>query len=125
LQNKLVCRECLGAGRAAPQSQSARDPNTAFIIELVGGFFGLLGLGYFYIGQTSDGIIRLVAWIIYNVVAYIIITLLISVIIGIACCPFQLIIQIAVPLWSATTLKNQLLGGPSMSNLPPNPPPVG
>ena len=37
--------------------------------------------------------------------------LLISVVVGIVCIPFQLAIQIAVPLWSASTLKKQLLEG--------------
>jgi hypothetical protein len=32
------------------------------LIELVGGIFGLLGLGYLYAGRTNDGLIRLVAW---------------------------------------------------------------
>jgi len=113
MQGKLVCRECLGSGRVAPQaqSQSVRDPNTAYLIELVGGFFGLLGLGYLYVGRTNDGILRLIIWFIYNVIAYIAISLLITILIGIACCPFQLVIQIGVPIWSATTLKNQLTGG--------------
>ena len=119
LQNKLVCRECLSAGRATPQSASGRDANTVFLIELVGGFFGLLGLGYFYVGRTNDGIIRLIIWILYNVGAYFVIALLLSVFVGIACCPFQLAIQIGVPLWSATTLKKELMGSSTTAVSPP------
>lgn len=48
---------------------SPKDPNTAFLIEFVGGFFGLLGLGYFYAGRTNDGVIRLIAWLVYTVIA--------------------------------------------------------
>jgi TM2 domain-containing membrane protein YozV len=113
LQGKMICRECLQTGKVAPQGQSKYDPNTAFLIELVGGFFGLLGLGHLYVGNTQDGIIRLIGWFIYNIAAYVVITLLLSIFIGLFCCPVQLVIQIGVPIWSATTLKNQLTGGTS------------
>lgn len=119
LQNRLVCRECLSKGKVIAQSQNKHDPNTVFLIELVGGFFGLLGLGYLYVGRTNDGLVRLIIWLLYNVCAYIAITILISVFIGIACCPFQLAIQIIVPIWSATTLKNQLMNDPNALVSPP------
>ena len=104
-EGKLVCRDCRSAGKGVSRKQ---DPNTAFIIELVGGFFGLLGIGYMYAGKTQDGVLRLVIWLIYNVIAYIAIVLLSSIIIGLVCIPFQLAIQVGVPLWSANTLKKQL-----------------
>jgi TM2 domain-containing membrane protein YozV len=88
-----------------------RDPNTVFLIELVGGLFGFLGLGYIYVGQTNDGILRLIVWFIYNIIAYIAITLLISIFIGLVCCPVQLIIQFAIPIWSASTLKDKVVRG--------------
>jgi len=47
-----------------------KDPNIAMIIEIVGGYLGLLGLGYIYAGFTIEGIIRLVAWPIVLVVTY-------------------------------------------------------
>lgn len=109
MQGKLVCRDCLSTGKATTKSQSTLDPNTAFIIELVGGFFGLLGLGYFYAGRTNDGLMRLIGWIIYSIIAWIVISLLLAVIIGIVCIPIQLVIQIGVPLWSANELKKQLI----------------
>jgi TM2 domain-containing membrane protein YozV len=86
-----------------------KDPNTAFLIEMVGGFFGLLGLGYIYVGRTEEGIIRLIAWLVYNIVAYVVIVLLSTVIIGCFCIPVQLVIQIGVPLWSANELKKKML----------------
>lgn len=86
-----------------------KDPDTAFLLELVGTFFGLLGLGYIYVGRTEEGILRLVGWIIYNFIAWIIIIILISFVIGCVCIPFQLGIQIGVALWSATTLKKSML----------------
>lgn len=108
VQGKLVCRECLAAGKATTRKY---DPNTAFLIELIGGLFGLLGIGYIYVGRTNDGILRLVLWILYDIIAFVIISLLLAVIVGIMCIPIQLVIQIGVPLWSATTLKNELLAG--------------
>lgn len=106
---RLVCRNCLATGKAV--APASKDINTAFLIELVGGFFGLLGLGYLYTGRTNDGILRLIAWIIYSITAYIIITLLLAVFIGLLCIPVQLVIQIGVPLWSATALKNSMNAG--------------
>lgn len=109
LQDKLVCRECLNSRGAVPQIQD-KDPNTAFLIELVGGiFFGLLGLGHIYVGRTNDGILRLIIWLLYEIMAVIIISLLLAVVIGIICIPIQLVIQIGIPVWSAITLKNTLL----------------
>lgn len=106
MQDKLVCRECLAGGKAATRKY---EPNTAFLVELVGGFFGLLGIGYIYVGRTNDGILRLVLWILYDMMAVVVISLLVALIVGIVCIPFQLAIQIGVPLWSATTLKNELM----------------
>jgi len=110
-QGKLVCRPCLASGKVSTTSQTNKDPNTAFLIELVGGFFGLLGIGYLYVGRTNDGILRLILWIIYDVIAGITITLLISVFVGFLCIPIQLAIQIGVPIWSANNLKNSLTSG--------------
>lgn len=109
---KLVCRNCLASGKAKTNAISSdKDVNTAFLIELVGGFLGFLGIGYLYAGRTNDGILRLILWIIYAVIAGITISILLTVFIGIFCIPIQLIIQIGVPLWSATNLKNTLNNG--------------
>ena len=107
VRGKLVCRTCISEGRIQ-RTESRYDPNTIFLVELVGGFFGLLGLGHFMVGDTNGGIIRLVSWMIYNIIAYVTITLLIAVIVGFFCIPFQLAIQIGVPFWSATSLRNSL-----------------
>jgi TM2 domain-containing membrane protein YozV len=92
-----------------PPPAPPKDPNTAFVIELVGGIFGLLGLGYMYIGRTEDGVIRLIAWLVYNVVAWIVIFFLTAFVIGCFCIPVQIAIQVGVSIWSATTLKNSIL----------------
>jgi TM2 domain-containing membrane protein YozV len=86
-----------------------KDPDTAFLIELIGTFFGLLGLGYIYVGRTQEGLIRLIIWIVYNSIAWITIFILISLVIGCFCIPIQRAIQIGVAIWSATTLKNSVL----------------
>jgi TM2 domain-containing membrane protein YozV len=88
-----------------------KAPDTAFLIELVGGFFGLLGLGYMYVGRTNDGVIRLVIWLLYDIIAACVITTLSFAVVGLVCIPFQLAIQIIVPIWSANKLKTELLGG--------------
>jgi TM2 domain-containing membrane protein YozV len=111
MHGKLICRPCLASGKASAVAQTDKDVNTAFLIELVGGFFGLLGIGYMYVGRTNDGIIRLIAWIIYDVIAAITISLLLAVFVGILCIPLQLAIQIGVPLWSANNLKTILTSG--------------
>lgn len=106
VKGQLVCRDCLAEGVV---SDSKYDPNTLFAVELIAGFFGILGVGYLLAGRTEDGILRLVVWLIYDVIAAITISLLIAVIVGIICIPIQLIIQVGIPLWSATTLKNDLV----------------
>lgn len=111
LQGKLICRPCLASGKASTTTKTDKDVNTAFLIELVGGFFGLLGIGYMYTGRTNDGVIRLILWIIYDLIAGITISLLLAVFVGILCIPIQLAIQIGVPLWSANNLKNILTSG--------------
>ncbi len=68
-----------------------------------------MGLGYFYAGRTNDGIIRLIAWLVYDIVAVVAITLLLAVIVGFVCIPIQLAIQVGVPLWSANKLKQEML----------------
>ncbi len=95
---------------------SPKDPDTAFLLELVGTFFGLLGLGYIYVGRTEEGVIRLIIWMIYNFVAWITIAILISLIIGCFCVPVQLAIQVGVAIWSAQTLKKSMINS-SNNNL--------
>jgi len=104
---RLTCRTCLAAGRSGT---GAKDPNTAYLIELIGGFFGLLGLGYIYSGRTQDGVLRLVLWMLYDIAAVVAITILLALVVGLVCIPFQLAIQIGVPLWSADKLKKAMLG---------------
>jgi TM2 domain-containing membrane protein YozV len=107
LQDKLVCRDCLNQGKIVTTKKY--DPNTVFLIELICGFFGLLGIGYFYVGRSSEGAIRLILFLVYDIISGLIIAALIAVIVGFICLPFQLVIQVGVAFWSATTLKNSIL----------------
>jgi TM2 domain-containing membrane protein YozV len=94
------------------------DPNTAFVVELLAGFFGFLGIGYMYAGRTNEGIIRLIVWwvfigmsLIYWVVIYPLLsaaTLGVFALLGCLCLPVQFVLQFGGPIWSAMTLKNEL-----------------
>jgi TM2 domain-containing membrane protein YozV len=116
MQGKLICRNCLASGKTIPSSMAAKDVNTAFLLELIGGFLGLLGIGYLYSGRTNDGVIRLILWIIYDVIAGVTISLLLTVFVGFCCIPVQLVIQIGVPLWSANELKKEMDGRNPVQN---------
>lgn len=84
------------------------DPNLAFILELVLGIFGLLGIGYLYAGRTDEGVLRLVLWLLYNMVAWCSIAFLFALLVGFCLLPVQIAVQIGVPVWSAYTLKKKL-----------------
>ncbi len=71
VQGRIVCRNCLALSNPISKQY---DPNTVFLIELIAGFFGFLGVGYLYVGRTNDGIIRLIIWLLYDVIAAIIIS---------------------------------------------------
>jgi TM2 domain-containing membrane protein YozV len=86
-----------------------QNPETAFLIEFLAGIFGLLGVGYLYAGQTNEGVVRLVVWLVYTILAWVVIGLLSAILVGVICIPFQLVLQIGVPLWSANRLKKQML----------------
>ncbi len=109
VEGKFFCRECLASGKSKPHQIGDYDPNTAFIIELVGGLFGLLGIGYFYVGRTNDGILRLILFMIYNIIAWLVIILLLAVAVGVCLIPIQLIIQVGAAVWSANMLKKDLM----------------
>jgi hypothetical protein len=104
VRGKLTCRHCL-ASRPLPTD---KDPNTAFLLELLPGLIGFLGIGYMYVGRTNDGVLRLVLWFVGLAVAWVITAVLAAVVVGIACIPLVAAAQIGVPIWSAITLKNEL-----------------
>jgi membrane protein insertase Oxa1/YidC/SpoIIIJ len=91
-----------------PYAPQPKDPDTAFLIELVGGFFGLLGLGYIYAGRTEDGIIRLIIWFIVIGGGWLLAVILTTVLIGCLLMPLLLAAQVGVPIWSASQLKKSM-----------------
>ncbi len=68
VQGKLVCRRCLGTGRAISPStfpHPPKDRGIALILEILPGLFGFLGFGWIYSGNTSAGILWLVGYFIW------------------------------------------------------------
>ena len=84
------------------------DKNIAFILELVGGLFGFLGIGYMFSGQITKGVIRLIVWLAILVVGWTMATILSYFIIGLCMMPFLALAQVGVPIWSAFQVKKEL-----------------
>ncbi len=72
-QNADQARFCSNCGQpltaqvaATPRTPAAAkpmpDPSTAFVLELVLGLFGFLGIGWVYAGRTTLGLVMLVGW---------------------------------------------------------------
>jgi len=89
---------------AAPAPTAAKDPTTAFIIELIAGIFGFLGIGHIYAEQTTRGVVLLVCWWAFLVVEI----FLMFIIVGFCLTPLNLL----VPLGSAFWLKREMEGQP-------------
>ena len=85
-----------------------KDPDTALLIELVGGLFGFLGLGHFYVGRTNDGLVRLLVWFVFLAVGWTATALLSVILIGLLCIPVMGVAQLGIPIWSALSLKSDL-----------------
>jgi TM2 domain-containing membrane protein YozV len=109
VEDKAFCRNCLAYGKNKSYQVEGYDPNTAFLVELVAGLFGLLGLGYIYVGETSEGLTRLLLFMLYNVVAWISIMVLSMFVVGLCLVPIQIMVQIGVAIWSADSLKKRLM----------------
>ena len=116
VQGKLVCRECLSAGRAsvAPLSSVPRplkDRSIALVLEILPGLFGFLGFGWMYSGNVTVGILFLIGFFGWSVVAAIIdiftagIGLLCTVPLGLLAIAFS-----AITLNSYTKQHHELFG---------------
>lgn len=99
-------------GGAAP-----KDPQTAFLIELVGGIFGLFGLGHIYAGYQDIGIKRLVVGIVALVVLWTITSFLMALIIGCVIAPVLIGVQIYAAYVSAKGLREAITTGTTPPNL--------
>lgn len=89
-------------------TEAERQANIAFLVELVGGLIGFLGLGYIYVGRTNEGVVRLVLWLATVGMMWLVIAALSAVLVGLCLIPFGMAVQIGVPILSAFVLKNEL-----------------
>ena len=80
------------------------NPNTAYLVELIGGLFGFFGIGYMYAGKTSEGVVRLVIGIACNIIIGISAALTVGI-----CAFIALPVYIVVAITSAGAIKNLLL----------------
>ncbi len=84
------------------------DKSIAFILELVLGLFGVLGVGYFYAGDNTNGLIRLIGWLAFLMLSYMVISFLTMILIGFCLVPIMVVFQVTVPILSAFMLKSKL-----------------
>lgn len=86
------------------QPQSTTDPNLVLVVELVGGFFGFLGIGHMLAGEVGLGIMLLIGWWIYSAFVWVVVILTL----GLAGCLFGPINIVAV-IFSALMARNTVL----------------
>lgn len=86
-----------------------KDQDTAFLIELIGGIFGFLGVGYIYSGLTNAGLLRLIGMWVFLFVSWSIIGMLSVILIGLCLIPVPFIVQIALAYFSAQDLKKSMI----------------
>ena len=94
----------LSAGPTAEQQRV----NNAFLIEVVGGILGFMGLGYMYAGRTNDGLVRLIAWWIVLAVMWTSVAVLTTILIGVCLWAPAAVVQVGGPIWSANRLKLEM-----------------
>ncbi len=82
--------------------------DTAMVVEMVGGWFGFLGLGYLLTGNIFAGIVSLVGWWIVLVITWSTVGALSALIVGVCLIPFQIAVHLGVPVLSGIVLKAQL-----------------
>lgn len=90
----------------APARVGAKDPNSGLLIELLPGFFGFLGIGWLWAGETALGVALLVGyWCFWGIVAF-----LTLVTFGFLLCllPIFGLLYIAAPIISAFALQKRL-----------------
>jgi hypothetical protein len=89
---------------------STKDADTAFLIELIAGVFGLFGIGYLYTGMTNTGAFRLIGGLIALTILYTLFGVCGGmVLIGLCFVPFIWFGQIAAAYFSANDLKQAII----------------
>lgn len=80
-----------------------KDRQLAMILEIVGGMFGLYGLGWLYAGNTNNGLIILIGGIAWDIFA----AVMVSITVGI-CAIVTIPVAITVIILSSTSLKKYM-----------------
>lgn len=84
------------------------NPSNVFLIEMIPGFFGFLGVGYLYVGRTEEGIKRLIIFLVGIIIGWVAAIALSVVVIGLCLMPALIAAQIGIPIWSAIQLRRSL-----------------
>lgn len=84
-----------------------RNPNIAFILELLG-IIGFLGIGNIYAGRIKGGILRLILWWVFGTLYTLVVVAAAFSGVGIFLGCLGLPTLIGVPLWSAVQLKRSM-----------------
>jgi hypothetical protein len=84
----------------SPYGQVAKDPTVGLLLEFIG-FFGFLGIGWIWSGETAIGIALLVGWLVFLGVE----VLLSIILIGLCLIPLNFIIPIASGVILMSRLK--------------------
>lgn len=89
---------------------SQKDSDLAFLIELVGGLLGFLGLGYIYSGLTNNGLLRLLGYWALGFGVFAFLTICATLTLGLGACLFLPAIPLfwAVAFFSASDLKKAM-----------------
>ena len=106
-----ICGQPLAGQSPAPQTTTAAkplpDPSTAFVLELLLGLFGFLGIGWVYSGRTTLGIVMLIGWWVIVIGG-----LGGSLATGFLGCCVWLPIHVVAPIVSALLIRNELEKNP-------------
>jgi hypothetical protein len=84
------------------------DKNSAFMLELLPGLIGFLGIGHIYSGDIAGGLLRLIIWPMIVGFAWVTISFLMFILVGFCLIPVMIVIQIIVPVLSAFHLRKRL-----------------
>lgn len=98
----------------AVTGQPPKDSNLAFVIELVPGLLGFLGIGHMYAGNVLRGVALLLGWGVFLTLDFVLIFILGIATLGIGFCLLPLIglFWLAGPIASAFWLKREMDGQP-------------
>jgi hypothetical protein len=106
LQRQEIVPYVLQPAPVATYAPAAKDPGAGLLIELVPGFFGFLGIGYLWAGETAIGLALLIGyWSFWAIVGVLTVLTL-----GLLLCflPFFILLFLVAPLISALALQNRL-----------------